>query len=108
MGESRLCIEDSFGSLEKFYEDFKECALSLFGSGWTWLVFDGSKMHLLKTHNAHTPLTDHLYPLLTLDVWEHAYYPDYQNRRADYTDVFLSKLVNWDFANQRMSAFKPM
>ena len=73
-------------------------AVSQFGSGWAWLVLDGGTLKVVKTANADCPLTTTMKPLLTIDVWEHAYYLDYQNRRADYVNAVLDKLVNWDFA----------
>ncbi len=93
-------IQDSFGSFDSFLDVFKQAAATQFGSGWTWLVAkkDG-KLDVIKTGNAQTPLTMPIYkPLITCDVWEHAYYLDYQNRRPDYVTTFLNKLVNWDFA----------
>ncbi|HCR67443.1 MAG TPA: superoxide dismutase [Fe], partial [Oceanicaulis sp.] len=74
-----------------------------FGSGWAWLVKNGDKLEVRKTLNAENPITDGVTPLLTMDVWEHAYYLDYQNRRPDYIGDFLDKLVNWDFANQNLA-----
>lgn len=91
-------IEASFGSLENCKKEFAQAALTQFGSGWAWLVQDGDKIALVKTGNAETPLTKAVRPLLTIDVWEHAYYLDYQNRRADYANAILDKLINWDFA----------
>ncbi|SOD19470.1 superoxide dismutase [Nitrosomonas ureae] len=91
-------IEASFGSLEVCKKEFAQAALTQFGSGWAWLVQDGDKIALVKTGNAETPLTKNVRPLLTIDVWEHAYYLDYQNRRADYANAILEKLINWDFA----------
>jgi Fe-Mn family superoxide dismutase len=92
-------LEASFSSLDTFKEKFKEAAMGQFGSGWAWLVKAGDHLKIIKTGNAETPLTDlTLTPLLTCDVWEHAYYLDYQNRRADYVDTFLDHLVNWEFA----------
>jgi Fe-Mn family superoxide dismutase len=73
-----------------------------FGSGWAWLVQDGGDLKIMKTLNADTPLAHGLTPLLTADVWEHAYYLDYQNRRPDYLAAFLDKLVNWDFVNANL------
>jgi len=89
---------DSFASYEKFKEEFASAGIGQFGSGWVWLVSDGEKLRILKTGNADNPLTYGLKPLLTLDIWEHAYYLDYQNRRADFIKVFLDHLLNWDFA----------
>ena len=91
-------LNTSFGSFEKFTEEFSNKAATLFGSGWLWLVKSGDKLELVQTVNAGNPLTDGKVPLLTLDVWEHAYYLDYQNRRPDFIKAFLDKLVNWDFA----------
>ncbi len=92
-------IDRSFGSYEKFAEEFKNAGIGQFGSGWAWLVTDGTKLEIIKTSNAGNPLTIGLKPVLVVDVWEHAYYLDYQNRRADYLAAFLDKLINWDFAN---------
>lgn len=92
-------IDEAFGSLDKFKEAFLAAATTQFGSGWAWLVqgTDG-KLEVAKTANAETPLTDGKTPLLVCDVWEHAYYLDFQNRRPDFVKTFLDKLVNWDFA----------
>ena len=95
-------INASFGSFEKFTEEFSNQAATLFGSGWLWLVRSGDKLELVQTVNAGNPLTEGKVPLLTLDVWEHAYYLDYQNRRPDFIKAFLDKLVNWDFAAQNL------
>ncbi len=92
-------IDKSFGSLENFYTEFKAAALAQFGSGWAWLVKEGEELKILKTANADTPLAHGLKPLLTIDVWEHAYYLDYQNRRADFVEAVLKNLLNWEFAN---------
>ena len=91
-------INDRFGDLAGFRDAFKRSALSQFGSGWTWLVNTAEGVDIANTGNAETPLTDGAIPLLTLDVWEHAYYLDYQNRRDAYVDAFLTKLINWHFA----------
>ena len=91
-------IEASFGSVDKCKKEFATAATSQFGSGWAWLVLDGDKLKVVKTADADLPLTMNMTPLLTLDVWEHAYYLDYQNRRADYVDAVLDKLINWSFA----------
>jgi len=97
-------INSRFGDLAAFREKFKAAALGQFGSGWTWLVRNGGVLDIVSTGNAETPLTDDLTPLLTLDVWEHAYYLDYQNKRDAYIDAFLENLVNWDFAAQNYEA----
>jgi superoxide dismutase, Fe-Mn family len=73
--------------------------LTQFGSGWAWLILKDGKLQVTKTANADTPLAHGLKPLLTADVWEHAYYLDYQNKRADYLDTFIKNLINWEFAN---------
>jgi Fe-Mn family superoxide dismutase len=95
-------IRQSFGSYSKFVEAFSSAAATQFGSGWAWLVQDGSKLLVVKTSNADNPLMQGLKPLITIDVWEHAYYLDYQNRRADYIKAFVDKLLNWDFAEKNL------
>ncbi len=97
-------INESFGSQEKFAEAFKAAAAGQFGSGWAWLVQDGNALKVVSTANADTPLVMNQKPLLTLDVWEHAYYLDYQNDRGTYIDNFLHHLVNWKFAESRLAA----
>ncbi|MBO0334654.1 superoxide dismutase [Sneathiella sp. CAU 1612] len=96
-------INADFGSYEKFAEEFKAAGATQFGSGWAWLVLDGGKLKVTKTPNAACPLTDGATPLLTMDVWEHAYYLDFQNRRPDYIATFLDHLINWDFANENLA-----
>ena len=98
VGRIRDLIEDEYGDIGTFRKAFFEAATSQFGSGWTWLVLDAGKLRIMNTTNADTPLATHMTPLLTLDVWEHAYYLDYRNERARYVDAFLDKLVNWRFA----------
>jgi Fe-Mn family superoxide dismutase len=95
-------IEASFGSVEACKKEFAQAALTQFGSGWAWLVVDNGKIAVAKTGNAETPITKNLRPLLTIDVWEHAYYLDFQNRRADYANAILDKLINWDFAEANL------
>jgi Fe-Mn family superoxide dismutase len=95
-------IKESFGGYQKFVDAFSGAASSQFGSGWAWLVQDGGKLQVIKTSNADTPITTSAKPLITIDVWEHAYYLDYANRRADYIKAFVEKLLNWDFAEQNM------
>jgi len=97
-------ITEDFGSFEAFAEAFKNAGLTQFGSGWAWLVLEGGKLKITKTANADTPLAHDQKAILTVDVWEHAYYLDYQNKRADYLDIFLKNLVNWDFANANLKA----
>ncbi|WP_414437834.1 superoxide dismutase [Candidatus Bealeia paramacronuclearis] len=96
-------IESDFGNYEAFRDTFKQAATTQFGSGWAWLVQgqDG-KLKVVKTGNADLPLVHGERAILTCDVWEHAYYIDFRNRRPDYVDVFLNHLVNWDFAEANL------
>ena len=96
-------IEASFGSVDAFKKEFAAAAISQFGSGWAWLILEDGKLKVVKTANAEDPLTTGKKPLLTIDVWEHAYYLDYQNRRVDYVNIVLDKLINWEFALQNAS-----
>jgi len=91
-------IEASFGNLDACKKELATAATTQFGSGWVWLVLEAGKLKVIKTGNAETPLTDGVKPLLTIDVWEHAYYLDYQNRRVDYVNAVLNKLIDWSFA----------
>lgn len=95
-------ITASFGSYEKFAEAFKNAGVTQFGSGWAWLILKDNRLEIMKTSNADTPIAHGVKPLLTVDVWEHAYYLDYQNRRPDYLSAFLDRLVNWDFVNAQL------
>jgi len=95
-------IESSFGSFDAFKKEFAAAAVSQFGSGWAWLILEDGKLKVVKTANAEDPLTTGKKPLLTIDVWEHAYYLDYQNRRPDYVNAVLDKLINWEFALQNV------
>jgi Fe-Mn family superoxide dismutase len=95
-------IDAAWGSYEKFVEELKNAGVTQFGSGWAWLVGDGGQLKITKTANADTPMAHGVKPLLTLDVWEHAYYLDYQNRRPDYLDAVIAKLINWDFVNANL------
>jgi Fe-Mn family superoxide dismutase len=95
-------IEASFGSLDACKKELATAATTQFGSGWAWLVLDGDKLKVIKTGNADLPLTKGTKALLTIDVWEHAYYLDYQNKRADYINAVLDKLINWDFAAENL------
>ena len=97
-------INADFGSYEAFVEQFKTAGATQFGSGWAWLVLDGGTLKVTKTANADLPLAHGQKALLTMDVWEHAYYLDYQNRRPDYMTTFLEKLVNWDFVAANLAA----
>jgi len=89
-------VRSAFGSYDKFREQFTEAALTQFGSGWAWLVDDGSGLSIMKTANADLPMKHSAKALLTVDVWEHAYYIDYRNARPDYVNTFLDNLINWD------------
>jgi len=102
-GRMLQAIQQSFGSHAQFEKEFSEAALTQFGSGWAWLVQDGAALKVVKTANADTPITRGWTPLLTLDVWEHAYYLDYQNRRGDYIRAFLDHLINWSFAEGNLA-----
>ncbi len=99
-------LASAFGSFEKFKEEFKNACVTQFGSGWGWLVVADGGLKITKTANADLPLAHGQTALLTCDVWEHAYYLDYQNRRPDYVQVFLDNLVNWDFVAQNLSKAK--
>jgi len=101
-GDLAKKIDSDLGGLDKFKEDFKTAATTQFGSGWAWLVSDGGKLKIIKTANADLPLAHGQKALLTCDVWEHAYYLDYQNRRPDFVTTFLDKLANWDFAAKNL------
>lgn len=91
-------INKDFGSLENLITEFKSAATSQFGSGWAWLVCHEDKLQIVKTSNAETPITQGMQPLLACDVWEHAYYIDYRNKRPDYVNTYMEHLINWDFA----------
>jgi len=95
-------LEASYGSVDAFKKELAAAAVSQFGSGWAWLVLEDDKLKVIKTANAEDPLTTGKKPLLTIDVWEHAYYLDYQNRRPDYVNAVLEKLINWEFILQNI------
>lgn len=97
-------IDEDFGGYDAFKDAFKTAAATQFGSGWAWLILEDGKLKITKTSNADTPLAHNQKALLTVDVWEHAYYIDYQNRRPDYLDIFLNSLVNWDFVNENLNS----
>jgi len=105
-GELAAKIDADFGGFDKFTAEFKTAATTQFGSGWAWLVLDGGKLKVEKTANADTPLVHGRTPLFTVDVWEHAYYLDYQNRRPDFVAVVLEKLANWDFVAANLAKAK--
>jgi len=101
-GKLKEKIDSDLGGYDKFREEFKKAAMTQFGSGWAWLIVKDGKLAITKTANAGTPVEQGLGALITIDVWEHAYYLDYQNRRADYVDAWLDKLVNWEFAAKNL------
>jgi Fe-Mn family superoxide dismutase len=103
-GDIAAKIVEDFGSYEEFATQFKSAGATQFGSGWAWLVLDGGTLKVEKSLNADTPLVHGKTPIITMDVWEHAYYLDYQNRRPDYMGALLGELINWDFANQNLKA----
>jgi Fe-Mn family superoxide dismutase len=101
-GKIAAKIDADLGGYDKFAADFKNAGVTQFGSGWAWLVLKEGKLAIVQSANAETPLTQGLKPLLVADVWEHAYYLDYQNRRPDFLQAFLDHLVNWDFVNANL------
>jgi Fe-Mn family superoxide dismutase len=103
-GELAEAIAADFGGFDQFCDQFKAAALGRFGSGWAWLVQSGEGLDIVTTGNADTPIGTDATPLLTLDVWEHAYYLDYQNQRGTYIDTFLGDLINWEFAGKNFAA----
>jgi superoxide dismutase, Fe-Mn family len=102
-GRIAQMIDSDLGGYDNFKKEFATACTTQFGSGWGWLVAEGGKLRLMKTPNAEVPFTKGATPLLTIDVWEHAYYLDYQNRRPDYANAVIEKLLNWDFAAQNLS-----
>ncbi len=105
-GELAAKIDADFGSFDKFKDELKNAAATQFGSGWAWLVLDNGTLKVVKTGNAQTPLTSGQTPLLCIDVWEHAYYLDYQNRRPDHVAAVIDHLLNWKFATDNYLAAK--
>lgn len=103
-GDLAAAIESSFGSVDAFKEQFKADSVGNFGSGWTWLVRKGDGLAIVQTDDADTPLAHGHTALLTIDVWEHAYYLDYQNARPAYVDTFIDKLLNWEFVEANFTA----
>ena len=101
-------INESFGGFNKFREEFIQTGVGQFGSGWVWLVLNPStnQLEIIKTANAETPITKSKHPLMCCDVWEHAYYLDYQNKRPDFLTVFIENLVNWEFAQENLDNAK--
>src|ERR1700687_2544710 len=102
-GALKLRIADDFGSYDAFKEQFAAAAMGQFGSGWAWLVVEDGKLKITRTANADTPMAAGKSCLLTIDVWEHAYYLDYQNRRADYVAALIENLLDWDFAAEQFA-----
>jgi superoxide dismutase, Fe-Mn family len=103
-GSLATMIDKAFGDYDTFKKEFTNAAVTQFGSGWAWLVKDGDSLKVVKTANADVPFTKGQKPLLTIDVWEHAYYLDYQNLRAKYVEALIDKLLNWEFAEKNLSA----
>jgi Fe-Mn family superoxide dismutase len=103
-GELAKSIEKHFGDLGGFRKEFSKAAETLFGSGWAWLVQDGDTLKITTTPNGETPLVHNQHALLTLDVWEHAYYVDYRNERPKFITAFLDSLINWEFVAQRLAS----
>ena len=101
-GELARRLDSDLGGIDAFRKAFAKAAVECFGSGWAWLVDRGGKLEIVATPNAGTPLIERATPLLTLDVWEHAYYVDYQNRRPEYVQAVIEKLLNWDFAARQI------
>ncbi|MDX9822901.1 MAG: superoxide dismutase [Syntrophales bacterium] len=102
-GAVATMIDAAWGGYGKFVEELKAAGATQFGSGWAWLVLENNRLKITKTPNAETPIAAGLKPLLTIDVWEHAYYLDYQNRRPDYLAAVIDKLINWDFVNSALA-----
>lgn len=107
-GEIARLLSSRYGSLEAFKSAFSEVAQKHFGSGWVWLVIADGTLDVKTTPNADTPLGSSEKPLLTCDLWEHSYYVDYENRRPEYVETFLDKLVNWDFASEQLASGDPI
>jgi Fe-Mn family superoxide dismutase len=101
-GDLARRIESDLGGLETFRKDFEKAAVECFGSGWAWLVLRDGKLEILSTSNADTPIVMGATPLLTIDVWEHAYYLDYENRRPEFVKAVIERLLNWEFAAQQL------
>jgi Fe-Mn family superoxide dismutase len=101
-GDLLAAINRDFGSVEKFAEQFTQAGATQFGSGWAWLVLENGKLAVTKTPNADLPMKHGQKALLTMDVWEHAYYIDYRNARPKYMETFLKSLINWDFALENL------
>ncbi len=105
-GDIKAIIDRDLGGYDKFKETWLNTGMAQFGSGWVWLVLDGGKGKIISSSNAETPLASSAKPLLTADVWEHAYYIDHRNDRGAFLKVFMDKLLNWDFANENLKNAK--
>ena len=103
-GEVADAINSAFGSYDSFVDKFKEAAATQFGSGWAWLVDSGSGLEIMKTSNADLPMKHNAKAILTIDVWEHAYYIDFRNARPNYISTFIDSLINWDFVAQNLAS----
>jgi|SRR4051812_13738293 Fe-Mn family superoxide dismutase len=103
-GEIASRLEKDLGGLDAFQKAFEKAAIDCFGSGWAWLVDRGGKLEIMATSNANTPIAEGATPLLTLDVWEHAYYVDYENRRPEFAKAVIGKLLNWNWATQQLAS----
>lgn len=103
-GELARRLDSDLGGLESFQKAFEKAAVECFGSGWAWLVDRGGKLEIMATSNAGTPIADGITPLLTLDVWEHAYYVDYENRRPEFAKAVIGNLLNWEWAAQQLAS----
>ena len=101
-GKLAEAINSTFGGVDQFKEELQKAAIGRFGSGWAWLVADAGTLKVVKTGNAEDAIAKGLTPLLTIDVWEHSYYLDYQNRRPDHVKAVIDKLLNWDFAAENL------
>ena len=102
-GELASAIQQTFGSFDAFKTAFNDAGAKRFGSGWAWLIKSGGKVDIISTANQDSPVMEGKSPVMGVDVWEHAYYLDYQNRRPDFVQTFLDHLVNWDFVAQNLS-----
>ena len=102
-GELAARLDKDLGGLEAFQKAFEAAAINTFGSGWAWLVDKGGKLEIVSTSNANTPMAEGAKPLLTIDVWEHAYYVDYENRRPEFAKAVIGKLLNWNWAAQQLA-----
>jgi Fe-Mn family superoxide dismutase len=102
-GRLAQMIDSDLGGYDNFRKEFANACVTQFGSGWGWLVAEGGKLRIMKTPNAENPLAKGISALLTIDVWEHAYYLDYQNRRPDFVNAVIDKLLNWDFATENLA-----